>query len=158
MHPSRGLSFTEEAGEMAKTVGQVMTSEPRSVDRSTTIRTAAELMARDDVGSLPVVDEQGDLVGIVTDRDIVVRVVAAGRDVDQVKVGDIHTEHPVLVFPDDPLSDAMDLMAEHQIRRLPVVMEKRLVGMLAQADVAQEAKDKQAGQVLEAISQQEAHA
>jgi CBS domain-containing protein len=112
-------------------------------------------MEREDVGSLPVVEDGGVLMGIVTDRDIVVRVVAAGRNVDEVSVGEILTEHPVLVFPDESLDHAMELMAKHQIRRLPVVYDTQLVGMLTQADIAQEAKDKQAGHVLEAISQHE---
>jgi CBS domain-containing protein len=110
-------------------------------------------MEREDVGSLPVVEENGNLVGIVTDRDIALRVVAAARDPKKTQVGEILTEHPVVVLPDDPLADALELMASHQVRRLPVVDDKQLVGMLAQADVAQEAKDKKAGQVLEAISQ-----
>jgi len=139
---------------MSKKVHEVMTTEPHCVRRAATVRSAAELMETEDVGSLPVIDEGGDLVGIVTDRDIVVRVVAAGHDVDQARVGDILTEHPILVFPDDPLDEAMELMAKHQVRRLPVVYDTQLVGMLAQADVAQEAKDKQAGQLLEAISQE----
>jgi len=140
---------------MTKNVQQVMTAQPKCVRRTTTVRSAAELMQGEDVGSLPVVEEGGALVGIVTDRDIVVRAVAAGGDVDTITVGEILTEHPVLVFPDDSLDHAMDLMAKYQIRRLPVVYDSQLVGMLAQADVAQEAKDKQAGQVLEAISHQE---
>jgi CBS domain-containing protein len=139
---------------MSKKVHEVMTTEPRSVRLAATVRSAAELMETEDVGSLPVIDEGGDLVGIVTDRDIVVRVVAAGHNVDQARVSDILTEHPILVFPDDPLDEAMELMAKHQVRRLPVVYDTQLVGMLTQADVAQEAKDKQAGQLLEAISQE----
>jgi len=138
---------------MGKKVHDVMTTQPVSVRPATLVRSAAELMARDNVGSLPVVEETGALVGIVTDRDIVVRVVAAGHDVDKINVGEILTAHPTMVFPDDPLDQAMELMAEHQVRRLPVVYDGQLVGMLAQADVAQEAKDKQAGRVLEAISQ-----
>ncbi|HXU05157.1 MAG TPA: CBS domain-containing protein [Polyangia bacterium] len=140
---------------MTKKVQQVMTSQPQSVRRTTTVRSAAEIMEREDVGSLPVVEDGGVLMGIVTDLDIVVRVVAAGRNVDEVSVGEILTEHPVLVFPDESLDHAMELMAKHQIRRLPVVYDTQLVGMLTQADIAQEAKDKQAGHVLEAISQHE---
>jgi CBS domain-containing protein len=138
---------------MAKKVGEVMSTEPTTVKKWTAVRFAAELMNRDDVGSLPVVEETGELVGIVTDRDIVVRVVAAGHDVDGVQVGEILTAHPVAVSPDDPLDEAMELMASYQVRRLPVVIDMQLVGVLAQADIAQEAKVKQAGQVLEAISQ-----
>ena len=138
---------------MSKKVGQVMSTEPTTVKRSTAVRVAAELMSQEDVGSLPVIGDTGELVGIVTDRDIVVRAVAAGQDVDAVQVGEILTAHPVSVSPDDPLDEAMELMAGYRVRRLPVVIDTQLVGVLAQADVAQEAKDKQAGQVLEAISQ-----
>ena len=138
---------------MGKKVHEVMTTQPVSVRPATIVRSAAELMERDNVGSLPVVEETGALVGIVTDRDIVVRVVAANQDVDRVNVGEILTEHPAVVYPDDPLEQAIELMAKHQVRRLPVVYDNQLVGMLAQADVAQEVKDKQAGRVLEAISQ-----
>jgi CBS domain-containing protein len=138
---------------MAKKVHEVMTSNPQSVSPATTVRSAAEVMEREDVGSLPVVEDNGTLVGIVTDRDIVVRVVAAGNDADHVRVSEVLTEHLVPVRPDDELEYAMDLMAKNQVRRLPVVYDSQLVGMLAQADVAQVAKDKQAGQVLEAISQ-----
>jgi CBS domain-containing protein len=138
---------------MAKTVREAMTADPLVVQRWTAAQFAARLMEREDVGSLPVVEENGNLVGIVTDRDIALRVVAAARDPAKTQVGEILTEHPVVVLPDDPLADALELMASHQVRRLPVVDDKQLVGMLAQADVAQEAKDKKAGQVLEAISQ-----
>jgi len=138
---------------VGKKVSEAMSAEPTTVKRSTAVRHAAELMSREDVGSLPVVEETGELVGIVTDRDIVVRVVAAGNDIDAVEVGEILTAQPVSVSPDDPLDDAMERMAYYRVRRLPVVIDMQLVGVLAQADVAQEAKDKQAGQVLEAISQ-----
>jgi CBS domain-containing protein len=138
---------------MAKTVREAMTADPLVVQRWTAAQFAARLMEREDVGSLPVVEENGNLVGIVTDRDIALRVVAAARDPKKTQVGEILTEHPVVVLPDDPLADALELMASHQVRRLPVVDDKQLVGMLAQADVAQEAKDKKAGQALEAISQ-----
>jgi CBS domain-containing protein len=138
---------------MAKTVRDVMTPQPQTVQRLTAVRFAAGLMEREDVGSLPVVEEDGELVGIVTDRDIALRVVGAGRDPETTQVGEILTEHPVLVFPDESLDDALELMAKHQVRRLPVVADRQLVGVLAQADVVQEAKDKQAGQLLEQISQ-----
>jgi CBS domain-containing protein len=142
---------------MAKKVHEVMTSNPESVRPATTVRSAAEVMERENVGSLPVVEDNGMLMGIVTDRDIVVRVVAAGRDVNQVRVSEVLAEHLVPVSPDDELEYAMELMAKNQVRRLPVVYDSQLVGMLAQADVAQEAKDKKAGQVLEAISEEAAN-
>jgi CBS domain-containing protein len=143
----------EESGSR-RTVRDVMTPNPASVSEKDTIKRAAEIMKREDAGVVPVVDGR-KIIGIVTDRDIVVRAVAGGRNVDEVSVGEVLTEHPVLVFPDDSLDHAMELMAKHQVRRLPVVYDNQLVGMLAQADVAHEAKDKQAGHVLEAISQHE---
>jgi CBS domain-containing protein len=82
-----------------------MTSNPQGVSPVMTVRSAAEVMEREDVGSLPVVDDNGMLVGIVTDRDIVVRVVAAGHDVDKVRVREIVSERPVPVRLDDELED-----------------------------------------------------
>ena len=100
------------------------------------------------------VDERGSLVGMVTDRDIAIRAVAAGRDAERrSQVKEILTSPAVQVLPEDPLDMALSLMAKYQVRRLPVVYDTQLVGVLAQADISHEAKDKQAGQVLEAISQ-----
>jgi CBS domain-containing protein len=135
---------------MSKKVQDAMTAQPSSVKQSASVRSAAGLMEREDVGSLPVVDEGGELVGMVTDRDIAIRVVAAGRDADTTRVGDVLTEHPVQVFPDESLDTAFALMSTYQVRRLPVVYDSHLIGMLAQADIA---NDKKAGRVLEAISQ-----
>ncbi len=137
---------------MPKTVGQAMTPNPQAVQPWTAVRFAAQVMEREDVGSLPVVEEDGLLAGIVTDRDIVTRVVATGKDIEQAQVKEILSENPVTVGPEESLDTALELMAEYQVRRLPVVVDRQLIGMLAQADVAQEAKPKKAGQVLESIS------
>jgi CBS-domain-containing membrane protein len=111
-------------------------------------------MESEDVGSLPVVEEGARLVGVVTDRDIVVRVVAAGLDPQATSVGEIASRDLVTLTPDDDLDDALTLMAREQVRRLPVVVrENELVGVLSQADVATAAKEKQVGEVVEAISQ-----
>jgi CBS domain-containing protein len=139
---------------MAKTVAQAMTPNPQAVQRWTAVRFAAELMQREDVGSLPVIEENGVLAGVVTDRDIVVRLVAVGKDAERAQVEEILTEDPVTVTPEESLDTALELMAKHQVRRLPVVVDRQLIGMLAQADVAQEAKAKKAGQVLESISEE----
>jgi CBS domain-containing protein len=138
---------------MSKMVRDAMTSQPVTIEPSASVKSAAELMARQDIGSLPVVDERGSLVGMLTDRDIAIRAVAAGRDADATEVQEILTSPTVQVVPEDPLDVALELMAKYQVRRLPVVYDTQLVGVLAQADVAHEAKDKQAGQLLEAISQ-----
>jgi CBS domain-containing protein len=129
-----------------------MTSNPRSVDTSSTVVEAARLMKEADVGPIPVVD--GDrLVGIVTDRDIAIRVVAEGKDPQSVTVGEIASKDLVTVDPQQELDEALRLMAQHQVRRLPVVEEDgRLVGILAQADVAQQGDDTKTGQVVEQIS------
>ena len=138
---------------MAKTVRDAMTPNPRSVSRSTSVVIAAHMMEDEDVGSLPVVDNDDFLVGIVTDRDIALRVVAAGRDPGSTQVGDILTENPISAYPDEPLDEALEHMAYRRVRRLPVVDSDRLIGMLAQADVVHEVKDKKAGRLVEEISQ-----
>lgn len=136
---------------MAKKVREVMTSEPRVADPSLSLAEAARLMKSEDVGSLPVV-EQGELVAVLTDRDIVVRAVAESVDPSTTKVGEIASGQPLTIEPDQDLDEALTLMAHAQVRRLPVVESGRLVGVLAQADVAQEAKAKQTGELVEEIS------
>jgi CBS domain-containing protein len=136
-----------------KHVRDLMTSDPRTVEPSTTIVEAARAMKEEDVGPVPVAD--GDkLVGILTDRDIAVRVVAEGKDPQSTTVEEIASRDLVTVDPDQGLDEAMRLMAKHQVRRLPVCEEDgRLVGILAQADVAREVGDQPTGEVVEHISQ-----
>jgi CBS domain-containing protein len=136
---------------MAKSVRDVMTPGVRTVSGSQSLSDAAEVMRGEDVGSVPVVEE-GRLAGIITDRDIVTRAVAERRDPQTVKVDEVASRELVTVEPDQDLDEALALMARHQVRRLPVVEEGRLVGMLAQADVALEAKEKKVGETIEEIS------
>ena|SRR6476661_4373558 len=136
---------------MAKSVKDAMTSDVKTATSSQSLADAARLMKQENVGSLPVVD--GDrLVGVMTDRDIVVRGIAAGSDPQTITVGDIATRDIVTVRPDDDLDDALRLMAQHQVRRLLVVEEGKLVGVVATADVAHEANEKAVGHVVEEIS------
>jgi CBS domain-containing protein len=139
---------------MGTKVHDVMTTRPRAVTPQTPLSEVAELMETDDVGAVPIVD--GDrLVGIVTDRDIVVRAIAKGKDPRGMPAAEVSSRELVTVNPDDDLSDALELMARHQVRRLAVTAEdERLVGVVSQADVARHAKDKDAGQVLEGISRE----
>jgi CBS domain-containing protein/uncharacterized membrane protein YuzA (DUF378 family) len=132
-------------------VREVMTSQPATVTPKTTVAEAVKLLKQHDVGSLPVV-ESGRLTGIVTDRDIALGVVAAGRDAAATTVSDVASHDPATVTPDQPLDDALRLMAKKQVRRLPVVEENRLVGIVAQADVARHAGDARTGDVVEEIS------
>jgi CBS domain-containing protein len=137
---------------MAKSVRDTMTTQPATVERSRPVAEAARIMRDQNVGSLPVVEE-GRLMGVITDRDIVIRLVAEGRDLESTTVGDAYTDQPVTVEPDQDLDDALTLMARYQVRRLPVTEGDRLIGMLAQADVALEEKEKTTGEVVQAISE-----
>ena len=138
---------------MARAIRDVMTSNPRTISAEASVADAARLMKEEDVGLAPVVE--GDrLVGTVTDRDITVRVVAEGRDPQGTSVREIASTDLVTVDPQQDLDEALRLMASHQVRRLPVVEEDgRLVGVLAQADVAREAEPHKTGEVVEEISQ-----
>jgi CBS domain-containing protein len=136
---------------MGKRVKDTMTAEVKTATPSQSLTDAAKLMKQEDVGSVPVVDGER-LVGVLTDRDIVVRGIADGSDPNAVKVGDIASHDVVTVRPDDDLDEALRLMAQHQVRRLPVVDDGQLVGVVAQADVALEAKEKDVGHVVEEIS------
>jgi CBS domain-containing protein len=137
---------------MAKRVKEVMSSNPCSIDAGKPVSYAAKMMKDEDVGMAPIVE--GDrLVGTLTDRDIVTRVVAEGKDPDSVTARDVASTQLVTVEPEQDLDAALRLMASNQVRRLPVVEGDRLVGVLAQADVAREAGDQKTGEVVEQISQ-----
>jgi CBS domain-containing protein len=138
---------------MAKSIRDVMTTSPRTVEADAPVVEAARLMKDEDVGIAPVV-EGGRLVGAVTDRDIVLRVVAAGKDPKSTTVREIASTDLVTVDPQQDLTEALRLMTRHQVRRLPVVEEDgKLVGVLAQADVAREADEQQTGELVEEISE-----
>ena len=138
---------------MAKSVQELMTRNPCSIDADKSVAYAAKMLRDEDVGLAPIVE--GDrLVGTVTDRDIAIRVVAEGKDPESTKVKDIASINLVTVNPQQDLDEALKLMAKHQVRRLPVTEEGgRLVGLVAQADIARSGNDKQTGRVVEEISQ-----
>jgi|ERR671937_615198 CBS domain-containing protein len=138
---------------MAKSVRDAMTSNPRTVTPDRPVVEVARIMRDEDVGSVPIIEDDGRLAGTVTDRDITIRLVAEGRDPQSVRVSDIASRDIITVDPQQDLDEALRLMARHQIRRLPVVEEDgRLVGIVAQADVAAEAKGKRVGETVEEIS------
>jgi CBS domain-containing protein len=136
---------------MAQSIREVMTSSPETVESSSTAVDAAKRMKQADAGMIPVV-QNGKLVGTITDRDIAVRVVAEGKDPQTTTVGEIASKQVVTVQPDNDLSEALKLMARHQVRRLPVVEGDSVVGVIAQADVAKEADERQVGMTVEQIS------
>lgn len=138
---------------MGKKISDAMTSNPCAIDANKSVAYAAKMMKDEDVGLAPIVE--GDrLVGTLTDRDIATRVVAEGKDAQTTIVRDVASMDVVTVEPDQDLDDALQLMAQHQVRRLPVVENGgKLVGVVAQADVAQEAKPKKVGEMVEEISE-----
>ena len=133
---------------------EVMTKDPASCSASETITKVAGLMKQHDVGAVPVV-ESDRLVGIVTDRDIVLKVVAGGRNPEQAAVKEAMTPNPVSCKEDDDLEYALRVMKERQVRRMPIVDGGgRLTGIIAQADVATRVhKDAKTGELVEAISE-----
>ena len=137
---------------MGKKIREVMTENPCAIDFDKPVSYAAKMMRDENVGFAPIVE--GDrIVGTVTDRDVAVKVVAEGRDPESTIVRDIASTNIVTVDPRQDLHEALRLMAQNQVRRLPVVEEDgKLVGVVAQADVAQHATDQQTGEVVEEIS------
>src|ERR687896_1026563 len=137
---------------MAKSVRDAMTGDPRSIGVSASVIEAARLMREQHIGSLPITDDQ-QLVGMITDRDITTRVVAEAADPQRTSVGDVYSRDLISVEPDKDLEEALQLMARHQVRRLPVVENGRLVGIVAQADIALKDDQKKTGELVEAISE-----
>lgn len=138
---------------MGQNIRDVMTASPSTVEPNSTVVEAARVMKQTDAGVVPVT-ENGRLAGMVTDRDIAIRVVAEGKDAGTTKVGEIASTDLVTVDPQQDLDEALRLMAQHKVRRLAVVEEDgRLVGVLAQADVARTGHDAQTGQVVQEISE-----
>lgn len=134
-------------------VKEAMSTTLEVISSDATIQEAAKKMSSVDVGSLPVVDN-GELVGIVTDRDITIRATAEGLAPDECRVSEVMSTSPDHVFEEDDISDAANVMKTRQIRRLPVLnRDKELVGILSLADVAVEGNDQLSGDALEGISQ-----
>ena len=138
---------------MGQSIKDVMTSNPCSIDADKSVAYAAKMMKDEDVGLAPIVE--GDkLIGMLTDRDIAIRVVAEGRNPDQVTVREVASKQVVTIDPQQDLDEALRIMAKHQVRRLPVVEEDgRLVGVVAQADVARDGNDAETGELVEEISE-----
>ena len=137
---------------MAKSVRDAMTENPRSIGASESVVEAARLMRDEHIGSLPITDDE-ELVGMITDRDITTRVVAEAADPKTTSVGDVVSRDLISVEPDKDLEEAVQLMASHQVRRLPVVENGRLIGIVAQADIARTEDEKTTGELVEAISE-----
>src|SRR5690242_10012728 len=135
-------------------VSEVMTTEVETVQMNSTLEEAASIMKVENVGAIPVVDEDDDLVGIITDRDIVVRCVAEGKDPADTSVEEVLSHELETIEPDVDIDEAARLMADKQIRRLPVCEEGELIGMISIGDLAVKAgRPETSGAALREISQ-----
>ena len=129
-----------------------MTSDATCVRSTESISDAARRMAELDVGALPICGEDDRLKGMLTDRDIVVKVLAAGKDPRSVQAGDLAQGEAVTIGADDDAAELLRTLIEHKVRRLPVIDGQRLVGIVALADVARSMEDPDTGMLLDALS------
>ena len=137
---------------MAKTARDVMTGGVECVGENETVLDAAKRLSQLDVGSMPICGEDDRLKGMLTDRDIVVRVLAEGQDASSVTAGDLGEGKPVTIGADDSVDVALSTMAQHKVRRLPVIDGHDLVGVVTIADLAGGIEDEKVGDLVEAIS------
>ncbi len=134
------------------TARDIMTPDPTFVRSGETVHTAAERMAELGVGALPVCGEDGRLKGMITDRDIVVKVIAEGGDPASTSAEELAQGKPVTIGADDGIGEILRTMSQYQVRRLPVIDGHRLVGIVAIADVARALPDPKVGDLVEALS------
>ena len=138
---------------MAKTVRDIMTEGCECAGENDSVADAAKKLGELNVGSMPICGEDDRLKGMITDRDIVLEVVATGKDPADTKVSGLANGKPVTIGADDSIEDALDTMAQKKVRRLPVIDGHDLVGIVSQADIAREVPEEKVGDLLEAISQ-----
>ena len=137
---------------MAKKISDLMSPNPYAIEADKPVAHAARMMKDEDVGLAPIVEGE-KLIGMLTDRDIAIKVAAEGKDPQSTMVREIASPRLITIDPDQNIDEAMRLMAKHQVRRLPIVEEDgRLVGVIAQADIAEHASAKDLGKVVEEIS------
>jgi len=133
-------------------IGDIMTRDVRTIDRNSTVEQAARMMKELNVGSIPVT-ENGNVIGIITDRDVVLRNVADERTAADTRVEEVMSKTVVTATPDMDVHRAADLMAQNQIRRLPVVENDRMVGIVSIGDLAvRNIYENEAGEALSSIS------
>jgi CBS domain-containing protein len=137
---------------MSKTARDVMTGDAQCIGENDSVLDAAKRLSELDVGAMPICGEDDRLKGMVTDRDIVVKVLAEGRDPASTRAGDLGEGKPVTIGADDSVEDAIHTMKEHKVRRLPVIDDHRLIGIVSQADLARSVDEEQVGDLVEAIS------
>ncbi len=137
---------------MAKVVREIMSPRPECVGENETLLDAARKLAQLGVGSMPICGEDNRLKGMLTDRDIVVKALAQGKDPASTRAGELAQGKPVTIGADDSLDETLKTMAEHRVRRLPVIDGHDLVGIVAVADIARSLPDERAGDLIQVIS------
>lgn len=137
---------------MGKTARDIMSPDCECVGENDSVLDAAKRLAELDIGAMPICGEDDRLKGMITDRDIVVKVIAKEKDPSSTKVGELAEGKPVTIGADDSVEDALKAMSSHQVRRLPVIDGHKLVGIVSQADVARNLDDEKTGDLVEAIS------
>jgi CBS domain-containing protein len=146
------INYSEKEITMGKTARDVMTGGAECVGENETIIDAAKKMAELDVGALPICGEDNRLKGMLTDRDIAVKVLAQDRDPGSTNAGELGEGKPVTIGADDSVKEALRTMKEHKVRRLPVIDGHDLVGIVSQGDLATEIDEEEVGDLVEAIS------
>jgi CBS domain-containing protein len=137
---------------MGKTAREVMTQGVECIGVNDTIADAAKRLAELDVGAMPICGEDNRLKGMLTDRDIAIKVVAQGKDPSTTTAGELAEGKPVTIGADDSVNEALHTMAEHKVRRLPVIDGHDLIGIVSQADLARSVDEEKVGDLVEAIS------
>ena len=137
---------------MAMKARDVMSPDCQCIGENDTVVDAAKRLKDLDVGAMPICGEDDRLKGMLTDRDIVVKVIATGRDPAEIKAGDLGEGKPVTIGADDSVDEALETMATHQVRRLPVIDGHKLVGIVSQADLARRADETEVGEMVESVS------
>ena len=137
---------------MTKTAREAMTGGAECIGENDTIAEVARRLAQLDTGAMPICGQDSRLKGMLTDRDIVVKVLAEGRDPASVTAGELRQGKPVTIGADDSLQEAMRTMTEHGVRRLPVIDGHDLIGVVSQADLAVNLENPQVGDLVESIS------
>ena len=140
---------------MAKKARDIMTDDCTCIGENETVLDAAKKLAELNVGSMPICGEDDRLKGMLTDRDIVVKVLAQGKDPASTRAGEIGVGDgkTITIGADDSIDEALATMSKHQIRRLPVIDGRELVGIVSQADIARNIDEEKVGDLVEAISQ-----
>jgi CBS domain-containing protein len=137
---------------MAKTARDVMTGGAECIGEKDTIAEAAKRLAQLDVGAMPICGEDNRLKGMLTDRDIAIKVVAQGKDPATTTAGELGEGKPVTIGADDSVDEALKTMKDHKVRRLPVIDGHDLIGIVSQADLARNIDEEKVGDLVEAIS------